>query len=128
MTNGHTNGHTNGDTNGMTDSDSKEVLPNPGRPISAPYTNKTDGTTGVINFDFIVDASGRAGIISTKYLKNRSYNKALKNVANWMYFKNAGQYGAGTARANSPFFEALCGMLTPSCVRPLRFLTSRDHR
>ncbi|KAH8195389.1 hypothetical protein TruAng_010446 [Truncatella angustata] len=58
---------------------------NVGRPVSAQW-KRDDGTTGKIAFDYVVDASGRAGLLSTKYLKNRSYSKALKNVANWAYF------------------------------------------
>ncbi|QKX53210.1 uncharacterized protein TRUGW13939_00286 [Talaromyces rugulosus] len=79
----------------------------PGRPVSATYTRKEDGITSEIKFDFVVDASGRVGLLSTKYLKNRRYNQGLKNVANWGYWKGCGTYGEGTPRANSPFFEAL---------------------
>lgn len=81
---------------------------NPGRPVSAKWSRK-DGSTGVIKFDYIVDASGRVGIMSTKYLKNRKYNQGLKNVASWGYWKGAGKYAAGTERDNQPFFEALTG-------------------
>lgn len=35
------------------------------RPVSAVYVRK-DGQTGEINFDYLVDASGRNGIMSTK--------------------------------------------------------------
>ena len=107
---GTANDATNGATNGAMNSSSEPVLPNPGRPVSASYTKKSDGTKGVIKFDYIVDASGRVGILNTKYLKNRSYNKALKNVANWAYYTGAGRYGTGTKRENAPFFEALRGM------------------
>lgn len=92
-------------SNGYTDSEL------PGRPVSASWTNKSDGTSGVVKFDYIVDATGRVGLLNTKYLKNRHYNKALKNVANWAYFKGGGMYGSGTSRENSPFFEALRGAL-----------------
>ena len=109
VTNGTTNGATNGTTNG-TESDSHESkLPNPGRPVSASYTRKDDGTTGKIRFDYIVDASGRAGIVNTKYLKNRHYNTTLKNVANWAYFEGTGFYENDPSRRNTPFFEALNG-------------------
>jgi len=52
-----------------------------------------------------LDASGRAGLISTKYLENRRYNQGLKNVASWGYWKGASDYGVGTRRGpsqNSP--------------------------
>jgi flavine halogenase len=56
----------------------------PGRPVSATWSRK-DSSSGVIKFEYLVDASGRAGLMSTKYLKNRKYNQGLKNVANWGY-------------------------------------------
>ncbi|RYP51920.1 hypothetical protein DL768_002888 [Monosporascus sp. mg162] len=37
----------------------------PGRPMSATWTRKEDGISGVIKFDYTVDASGRMGIMST---------------------------------------------------------------
>lgn len=77
-----------------------------GRPISAAWKRK-DGTTGSINFDYLVDASGRMGLVSTKYMKNRSFNQGLKNAASWGYWSGTDQYAMGTKRQNSPFFEAL---------------------
>lgn len=81
---------------------------NVGRPVSADWKRK-DGTTGKIKFDFLVDASGRTGMVSTKYYKNRKYNQGLKNVAQWGYWENTGVYAEGTRRHNQPFFEALTG-------------------
>ncbi|RPD58673.1 FAD/NAD(P)-binding domain-containing protein [Lentinus tigrinus ALCF2SS1-6] len=77
-----------------------------GRPRSVMYESAY-GAKREITFDYLVDASGRAGIMSTKYLKNRKFNSSLKNVAVWGYWKNTGMYGAGTSRENAPFFEAL---------------------
>lgn len=92
------NGHSNGDSPhaGL------------GRPVSAQWSRK-GGEGGNIKFDYVVDASGRAGVLSTKYLKNRTYSQALKNVANWAYFSGCGTYGKGTDREGVPFFEALRG-------------------
>lgn len=81
-----------------------------GQPISATWSSK-DGSSGTIKFEYIVDASGRAGIMNTKYMKNRNYNKGLKNVASWGYWKGAAKYAIGTDRNNSPYFEALRGTL-----------------
>ena len=39
----------------------------PGRPVSASWVAK-DGSPGTIKFDYLIDASGRAGIVSTKYI------------------------------------------------------------
>jgi len=78
------------------------------RAISATWLSKK-GQTGTISFGHIIDASGRNGIICTKYLKNRTYNEDLRNVAVWGYWKNGGHYLAGTPRDNSPLSEALTG-------------------
>lgn len=96
-------------TNGT--SDSQSAHPHPGRPVSASYSRKEDGLTGVIKFDYIVDSSGRTGLLNTKYLKNRHYSDGLKNVANWGYWKGTGKYSPGTERENVPYFEALRGQL-----------------
>jgi flavin-dependent dehydrogenase len=82
---------------------------NLGRPLSATYTVTETKATGEIRFDYIVDASGRTGLLSTKYLKNRRYNQGLKNVANWAYWRGTDAYAPGTTRENAPFFEALQG-------------------
>ena len=84
-------------------------IPNPGRAVSATWSRK-DGSSGKICFDYVVDASGRAGVISTKYLKNRTVNEGLRNIAHWTYWKGAATYGVGTERETSPFFEALGGI------------------
>ncbi|KAI1163376.1 FAD/NAD(P)-binding domain-containing protein [Nemania serpens] len=77
-----------------------------GRPVSATWTRK-DGTSGTIALDYVVDASGRNGLISTKYLKNRTYNQGLKNIASWGYWKGGGVHGVGTRTEGAPYFEAL---------------------
>ena len=82
----------------------------PGRPVSAGWTRKQDGSTGTIKFDYLIDASGKTGIVSAKYWKNRVYNSELKNVATWGYFKGSLMYGIGTPEVGQPFFEALRGM------------------
>jgi flavin-dependent dehydrogenase len=57
------------------------------RPVSASWVASDDRSrTGEIAFDFLVDASGRAGVMATKYLKNRTYHEAFKNVALWSYW------------------------------------------
>jgi flavin-dependent dehydrogenase len=77
-----------------------------GRPVAATWKAK-DGGTGVISFDYLVDASGRQGIVSTQYMKNRKYNQGLKNMAKWGYWNNVKPYASGTPREGAPFFEAL---------------------
>lgn len=78
------------------------------RPLSAQWS--AGDTSGTIEFDYLVDASGREGLMSAKYLKTRVYNQGLKNVAIWGYWEGCGVYGEGTSRRGAPFFEALHGM------------------
>lgn len=85
------------------------------KPVSATYAHHpSSGTEGVVEgtvtFEYIVDATGRAGLMSTKYLKNRSFMESLKNIAVWGYWTGAGTYGKGTTRSGAPWFEALTGM------------------
>lgn len=83
-----------------------------GSPPSANHSlvdKEPDQVRGTTAFTHIIDATGRAGILSTRYLKNRHYNASLKNIAVWAYWKNAGRYGIGTSREGSPWFEALTG-------------------
>ncbi|KIM75794.1 hypothetical protein PILCRDRAFT_98861 [Piloderma croceum F 1598] len=63
--------------------------------------------TGTTTFDYVIDATGRAGLISTNYLKNRHFNASLKNIAIWGYWKDVDTYGVGTEREGAPWFEAL---------------------
>ncbi|KAF8907986.1 hypothetical protein CPB85DRAFT_1376443 [Mucidula mucida] len=63
--------------------------------------------TGTTTFDYLVDATGRAGIMSTQYLKNRHFNESLKNTALWGYWSGVGTYGEATSRQGAPWFEAL---------------------
>lgn len=61
------------------------------RPVSASWVSR-DGVEGQISFEYLVDATGRNGIMSTKYLKNRHYNKSLNNIACWGYWENTVRY------------------------------------
>jgi len=75
-------------------------------PISATWQN-ISGLQGEIKFDFMVDDSGRNGIMSTKYLDNRVLNHSLDNIASWGYWTNTKSYMPGTPRDNAIWLEAL---------------------
>ncbi|KAJ7090628.1 FAD/NAD-P-binding domain-containing protein [Mycena epipterygia] len=77
------------------------------QPVSAEWKSDTGVVRGEIRFKWLVDASGRNGLMCTKYLKNRKFNQALKNVAFWGYWTGAGTYAPGTKHENAPWFEAL---------------------
>ncbi|KAL4902215.1 hypothetical protein BDW74DRAFT_186962 [Aspergillus multicolor] len=78
------------------------------RPVSASWIrtrkDKTK-TTGTITFKYLIDASGCAGLLSTKYLKSRRFNPGLRNVAVWGYFEGAADYGVDTPRFGGPLFD-----------------------
>ncbi|KAJ7670002.1 putative halogenase [Mycena polygramma] len=78
------------------------------RPVSAEWEAK-DGGEGSTAFDYIIDAWGKQGIISTRYLHNRNFNKSLRNVACWGYYRGASMYApeGHSERNNAPYFEAL---------------------
>ncbi len=77
------------------------------RPQSAHWARVADLTTngklvdeaaqsGDISFDYLIDASGRAGIMAMRYLKGRHYHNAFQNVGVWGYWKGA------TRQQNAP--------------------------
>ncbi|MFO0756021.1 MAG: NAD(P)/FAD-dependent oxidoreductase [Byssovorax sp.] len=59
------------------------------RPVSADWLAEGTGDTGRIHFDYLLDTSGRAGIMATRYLKSRRFLQAFQNVAIWGYWKGA---------------------------------------
>ncbi|KAJ4483597.1 hypothetical protein J3R30DRAFT_1806921 [Lentinula aciculospora] len=78
-------------------------------PVKGQAMKETSDTVirGTTSFKYLIDTSGRAGLMSTKYLNNRHFNQALKNIAIWGYWENVGSYGIGTSREGAPYFEAL---------------------
>lgn len=78
------------------------------RPFSATWRDKK-GVTDTVSFDFVIDATGRNGLLSVKYLHNRKYNVGLKNMAMWGYWNGAGTYKPAP-KDGTPFFEALLGI------------------
>jgi flavin-dependent dehydrogenase len=62
------------------------------RPKSATWSKVGAGEqkqSGEISFDFLVDASGRAGIMATRYLGSREYHEAFQNIGVWGYWQDA---------------------------------------
>jgi flavin-dependent dehydrogenase len=67
------------------------------RPVSVTWTRKfcstaseeekKQPTSGTTTFDYLIDCTGRNGILCTKYLKCRVWNNAFKNIAVWSYYK-----------------------------------------
>ncbi|HTH73687.1 MAG TPA: NAD(P)/FAD-dependent oxidoreductase [Trinickia sp.] len=59
-----------------------------GRPRRAVCLSKGSDAPSTIEFDYLVDASGRNGIMSTHYLDNRQYHDIFRNIAAWGYWEN----------------------------------------
>jgi flavin-dependent dehydrogenase len=64
------------------------------RPVGASWLIKrsNNGSAGMqdeIRFDYLIDASGRNGVMANHYLKNRRYHKIFQNIAVWGYWKDA---------------------------------------
>jgi flavin-dependent dehydrogenase len=63
---------------------------NTGRPCLARWAKRGhDGATGEITFEYLIDATGRNGIMASRYLRNRKYHQVFQNVALWSYWKGA---------------------------------------
>jgi flavin-dependent dehydrogenase len=70
------------------------------RPVRATWLQKQDsgsgaGSQGEIEFDYLIDASGRNGILATHYLRNRKYHKVFQNIAVWGYWKKCDRFATG---------------------------------
>jgi flavin-dependent dehydrogenase len=63
----------------------KEIEFDGDRPVAATWSS--DGDEGRISFDYLVDASGRGGVMAAKYLKSRKFHNVFRNVATWSYWK-----------------------------------------
>jgi flavin-dependent dehydrogenase len=63
------------------------------RPVAA-LLSGPDGPQR-IEFDYLIDASGRRGVMATQYLENRSYPEEFKNIAVWGYWKDTARLPDG---------------------------------
>jgi flavin-dependent dehydrogenase len=69
------------------------------RPVRAGYLLKSEnggaGEIGEISFDYLIDASGRNGVMANHYLHNRRFHDVFKNIAVWGYWKDYDRLGTG---------------------------------
>jgi flavin-dependent dehydrogenase len=71
-----------------------------GRPVAAIWaTGKDPATSGRIAFDYLVDASGRGGLMATRYKRNRRFHNVFRNVAAWAYWSGALRLDRGPSGA-----------------------------
>ena len=52
-----------------------------------------DGRRGEITFDYLIDASGRTGLMSTRYLKNRRVHEAFQEYCHLGLLARRGEHG-----------------------------------
>lgn len=60
-----------------------------GRAVAATLSESRESLANEISFDYLVDASGRSGVLANRYLRNRRFNDMFKNVAVWRYWAGA---------------------------------------
>ncbi|MDP9863647.1 MULTISPECIES: NAD(P)/FAD-dependent oxidoreductase [Streptosporangium] len=65
----------------------KRVLFDGDRAVAAEWADPESGELRTTEFDFVVDASGRAGLIPSQHFKNRRPTETFKNVAIWGYWQ-----------------------------------------
>jgi flavin-dependent dehydrogenase len=74
----------------------REVEFTGGRPTSARWSPTGDQAAGGrIRFDYLVDASGRSGVLSARHFRNRRVHDMFRNVACWTYWKGAARLAKG---------------------------------
>ncbi len=65
----------------------EDILFDGPRPIGATISPAGNGRQSEqVRFDFLVDASGRSGMLATHYLRTRRYHEAFRNIALWNYW------------------------------------------
>ncbi len=74
----------------------REVEFEAGRPVAARWSPAGDSAAGGrITFDYLVDASGRSGVLSARHFKNRRVHEMFRNVACWTYWRGASRLNKG---------------------------------
>jgi flavin-dependent dehydrogenase len=69
-----------------------------GRAVAARWQDD-GGRGGRIAFDWLVDASGRAGVLANQQFKSRRLHEVFKNVAAWTYWTGVEEQAKGPAGA-----------------------------
>ncbi|WP_280464784.1 NAD(P)/FAD-dependent oxidoreductase [Nocardia brasiliensis] len=59
------------------------------RPVAAEWTRAGEDETRTTTFDFLVDASGRNGVLSRHHFDMRKPHEVFQNTAVWSYWKGA---------------------------------------
>ncbi|MGE5828081.1 MAG: NAD(P)/FAD-dependent oxidoreductase [Micromonosporaceae bacterium] len=57
-----------------------------GRASAVTWQEPATGASGRCSFDYLIDASGRAGVVANRHLSGRRFHESFKNVAMWAYW------------------------------------------
>ncbi|CAG8979384.1 hypothetical protein HYALB_00010270 [Hymenoscyphus albidus] len=90
-----------------------------GRPVSAAWSSKGEGTNGIIHFDYIVDATGRAGFLNTKYLKTATTTKHSRMLPTGPTSREVAHMEVGL-RVKTPFSSRHYEVLLINPMRPVQ--------
>jgi flavin-dependent dehydrogenase len=80
------------------------------RAIAAEYHDRRSDVRGSVRFKYLVDCSGRGGVMANQYLRSRRYHHVFKNVALWSYWKGAKIDGYGQP-GSTRLFSLPCGWI-----------------
>ena len=65
------------------------------RPVAAVWQSDDSSAGGRLAFDYLVDASGRNGVMAVRHQHNRKFHNVFRNVAAWSYWRDAKQLDRG---------------------------------
>lgn len=65
------------------------------RAVAATYGTPRGPADGRIDFDYLVDATGRAGLLASRQLRIRRTHDAYRNIAVWGYWRGARPFDRG---------------------------------
>ncbi|MGB8840753.1 MAG: NAD(P)/FAD-dependent oxidoreductase [Aliidongia sp.] len=60
-----------------------------GRAVSADWTKTGDSTVNTVKFRYVIDASGRNGVLGRKHFRSRRQHQIFQNIAVWGYWTGA---------------------------------------
>jgi flavin-dependent dehydrogenase len=67
----------------------KRILFDGDRAVSAEWAYTNRSTINTVKFDYVIDASGRAGVLSQQQFKMRRKHEVFQNIAIWGYWTGA---------------------------------------
>ncbi|RKT57424.1 NAD(P)/FAD-dependent oxidoreductase [Saccharothrix australiensis] len=65
------------------------VFDDDGRPTAVEWVGRDSDTVHTERFDYLIDASGRAGVLANQHFKIRQSHEVFQNIAIWGYWRGA---------------------------------------